>query len=81
MSMVSCPYDTAVLMDRIRKADPVQTAFANTEGYGSGTWNANSPAWTQADYDACDDYFQDMFGSGARLITAYGFPDDFDSIY
>ncbi len=65
MSPLTCRYDLTVLKEKIIGADPDQQYFAVAEGYAAGL---NEEAEAAA-------YFEEMFGNGALVVTAFGYGD------
>ena len=65
MSPVTCKYDISVIKEEIQKADPDMEYWGNVEGYAAGV-NEEADAW---------EYFQEMFGQGALVVSAFGYGD------
>lgn len=65
MSPVTCKYDMTKMKQQLYAADPNFNEFACAEGYAAGLDTV----------EKCDAYFAEMFGNGARIVTAFGYPD------
>ncbi len=65
MSPVTCKYDMNTMKKELYEADPNFNEFACAEGYAAGLDTV----------EKCDAYFQEMFSNGARIVTAFGYPD------
>lgn len=65
MSPVTCKYDMTKMKQQLFEADPTYNEFACAEGYAAGLDTV----------EKCDDYFAEMFGNGARVVTCFGYPD------
>ncbi len=65
MSPVTCKYDMDVLKDKILAVDPKMPYFANVEGYAAGV----------NEEEEASAYFEELFGKGALVVTAFGYAD------